>query len=271
MIQQAVDLSQESQSLYELMKPLSGDQFQRRTQFKNWTFNDVLGHLHVWNQAAALSATDEAAFGQFLEEVMVAVSSGSLRAFEDGQLKGLAGPELLETWYSCVIDMEERLGECDPKRRVKWVGPDMSIRSSLTARHMETWAHGLAVFDALGIDRQDQDRIRNIAVLGINTYGWTFANRKLPAPDPRPFVKLTAPSGEVWEWGEADQTDRIEGSATGFCQTVTQVRNVADTDLVVTGDHATSWMSLAQCFAGPPVPPPEPGTRFVTRQDALDS
>lgn len=265
MIQQAVDLRRESQALYELMQPLSDDQFRSQTQFKNWTFDHVLGHLHVWNQAADLSVTDEAAFVSFLEEVMLALQSGSLRAFEDRQLRGLSGPELLETWHSCVLDMAARLGECDPKRRVKWAGPDMSIRSSLTARHMETWAHGLAIYDALGVYRKDDDRIRNIVILGINTYGWTFANRKLPVPDPMPFVQLRAPSGEVWEWGEADQPDRIEGSATGFCQTVTQVRNVADTDLVVAGDNAGKWMEIAQCFAGPAVPPPAPGTRFVQR------
>ncbi len=44
-------------------------------------------------------------------------------------------------------------------------------------------------------------------------------------------------------------------------QVVTQTRNVADTRLEVTGPVATQWMSIAQCFAGMPVDPPEPGTR----------
>ena len=35
----------------------------------------------------------------------------------------------------------------DPATRVPWYGPDMSIPSSLTARIMETWAHGLDVAD----------------------------------------------------------------------------------------------------------------------------
>ena len=29
----------------------------------------------------------------------------------------------------------------------------------------------------LGVERRDADRIRNIATLGVNTYGWTFSVR----------------------------------------------------------------------------------------------
>jgi hypothetical protein len=54
----------------------------------------------------------------------------------------------------------------------------------------------------------------------------------------------------------------VEGSASEFCQVVTQVRNVADTRLRVSGETARRWMAIAQCFAGGPETPPAPGTRF---------
>jgi uncharacterized protein (TIGR03084 family) len=127
---------------------------------------------------------------------------------------------------------------------------------------METWSHAQAIYDMLGIERVDADRIKNVAVIGINTFGWTFVNRKMDIPGPMPHVKLTAPSGEVWEWGEPSESERIGGLATEFCQVVTQVRNIADTSLSVTGPISTEWMALAQCFAGAPEQPPAPGTRF---------
>jgi hypothetical protein len=46
---------------------------------------------------------------------------------------------------------------------------------------------------------------------------------------------------------------------------VTQTRNVADTGLSVTGPVAEDWMTIVQCFAGPPEDPPAPGTRFARR------
>ncbi len=46
----------------------------------------------------------------------------------------------------------------------------------------------------------------------------------------------------------------VRGPALDFCLVVTQRRNLADTALVVEGDPAAEWMSLAQAFAGPPGP-----------------
>ncbi|HEX5067009.1 MAG TPA: TIGR03084 family protein, partial [Myxococcota bacterium] len=74
-----------------------------------------------------------------------------------------------------------------------------------------------------------------------------------------------APSGAVWEWNEPSETESVRGDALDFCLVVVQGRNVADTALQVTGPVATRWMSIAQCFAGPPVDPPEPGERSASR------
>jgi uncharacterized protein (TIGR03084 family) len=115
----------------------------------------------------------------------------------------------------------------------------------------------------MGVARQPTERLRNIAEIGVRTYGWTFANRGLPTPGTAPYVRLTGPSGDVWEWNEPSAGNAVEGSALEFCQVVTQVRNVADTALAVTGEPAQRWMTLAQCFAGPPENPPPSGTRFM--------
>ena len=98
----------------------------------------------------------------------------------------------------------------------------------------------------------------------MKTFGWTFRNRGLDVPAEFPYVKLTAPSGETWEWSDPGTSSRIEGPATAFCQVVTQTRNVADVELQVEGDIANQWMSIAQCFAGPPEQPPLPGSRICS-------
>jgi uncharacterized protein (TIGR03084 family) len=117
----------------------------------------------------------------------------------------------------------------------------------------------------LGVGRTSTDRLRNIAEIGVRTYGWTFANRQRAVPGPAPYVRLTAPSGGMWTWNDLTPDNAVTGDALAFCQVVAQTRNVADTNLQVTGEPATIWMSLAQCFAGPPVDPPAPGTRIMTQ------
>ncbi|MEO1028864.1 MAG: TIGR03084 family metal-binding protein [Pseudomonadota bacterium] len=259
-MQQAEDFRTESRALHALLAPVDEARYSETTQFKGWTINDVLGHLHFWNIMAEMQLTDEAELMNRLGAVMK--GGTSLREFETSYLGDLSGKALLEAWHQGFERTADEFAKADPKARLKWAGPEMSARSSITARLMETWAHGQEVYDVLGAERQSGDHIRNIVVLGVNTFGWTYKTRGETPPGPMPQLKLIAPSGELWEYGEASESGLVEGLAEEFCQVVTQTRNVADTSLVVTGDVAKDWMSKAQCFAGALNPPPEPGTRY---------
>lgn len=259
-MEQAGDFVDESETLSAVLEELDAGHWDRATKFKQWTINDIIVHLHFWNRAADLSLSDPDRFAEKLEQIPeIGVDSG-LRAYENADIRE-RGPDLLAAWRALYRDMGRRWALLDPKTRVKWAGPDMSVRTSMTARQMETWAHGQAIFDLLGTQRVEHDRIRNIVVLGVNAFGWSFKVHGRDVPDTMPFVSLTAPSGALWTYGEADQDNRISGSAVEFAQVVTQTRNIADTALEVHGPVATLWMAEAQCFAGPPETPPAPGTR----------
>ncbi|MGH7842896.1 MAG: TIGR03084 family metal-binding protein [Candidatus Binataceae bacterium] len=263
MIQQAIDFRDESDALFALLEPLDDRDWERKTQFKDWTINDVLAHLHFGNYLADLSLKDADAFTALMRNNAAARKPGASHlSITHAWLDGIRHRALLDRWRDFYRETAEHFAVADPKQRVRWVGPDMSVRSSITARLMETWAHGQAIYDQLGVVRSDADRIKNIAVLGINTFGWTFTNRGLEVPVQRPSVRLTAPSSAQWEWPQPDQTDLIEGRAVEFCQVVAQTCNLADTKLRVVGEIANRWMAIAQCFAGPPENPPLPGTRF---------
>ena len=257
-MEQAIDFLEESRALCGLLQGRPDSDFRKVTQFKDWTVNDVLRHLHFWNWMAELQITDETR----LEAELTAVGKEGMRALEQAHADGTDGVGLLTAWWQQVELTADLFTKAEPKARLKWAGPSMSARSSITARLMETWAHGQEIYDVLGAEREEADRIRNIAVLGVNTYGWTYKVRSLEPPGPMPVVRLIAPSDAEWTFGEDDGTNRIEGSAAEFCQVVTQTRNVQDTDLKVTGPIAEDWMSKAQCFAGGRNDPPEPGTRF---------
>lgn len=256
------DFLDESEALFRLLDGRDENVYDRKTLFKDWTINEVICHLHAWNRAADMSLSAPEEFAQYREQVIAHIAGGRpLREFDTAVAAGLRGQKLLDTWRGFCVAMSERFATVDPKLRLQWVGPGMSARSSITARLMETWAHAQEVYDVLGVTRVDTDRIRNIVQLGVNTFGWTFSNRGLEVPPDPPYLRLTAPSGEIWEWNEPSDANRIEGQANEFCQVVTQVRNIADTGLKVTGDTATRWMAIAQCFAGGPVDPPAKGAR----------
>lgn len=262
-MQQAEDFRSESKALYSLLDRADPNRFDEKTLFKDWTINAVLQHLSFWNQMAAYQLTDEAALVGTLKD-MIASGKG-MRRYEQAHFAGLAGRQLLDSWIEDVDRTADLFAKADPKVRLKWAGPDMSARSSITARLMETWAHGQEVYDHLGVVRQNEDRIQNIVVLGVNTFSWTYKTRKETPPGPMPYLQLTAPSGAIWTFGEENESERITGRAEEFCQVVTQTRNIADTKLDVIGSTATDWMSKAQCFAGGPESPPPPGARYTAQ------
>jgi len=251
---------EESETLADVIATHCGDRWDTPTQFKGWSINDVLVHLYFWNKAADLSLSSPDGFTQLLQDSLPGMQKLGLRGMENEAIPE-RGEALLSIWRDHFRDMATRWRNADPKARLPWVGPPMSARSSITARQMETWAHGHEVFDLFGVERRESDRLRNIVVLGVNTFNFSFQLRGKPLAEAMPALKLTAPSGEVWEYGDAG-AGTIQGSALGFAQTVTQTRNYQDTDLIVTGDLARDWMANAQCFAGPPNDPPQEGARF---------
>ncbi|MCQ8184659.1 TIGR03084 family metal-binding protein [Parvularcula maris] len=260
MIPVAHDFLAESYALSSVLNRPDLD-WDRELLFKGWTANQIVRHLHLWNQAALLSLTDEAGFQTMLTEAMPVMMSGGLRAYEDQRYGELEGEALRKAWLTGAEETADAFAKADPDRRLPWVGPPMSASSSIGARLMETWAHGQAIYDDLGIERRDEDRIEEIATLGVRTFGWTYAVRGQDKPSTKPYVELTAPSGAVWRFNEERDDERIEGPATAFCQVVTQTRNIADVPLRVTGEVAKDWMSKAQCFAGAAETPPPPGMR----------
>jgi len=262
MLQEALDLREEGDELHGLLQTLKDTDWERITPFKSWTVNDVVAHLHLSDWMAVLSAKDADDFLTVAHELAADMMSGvDMRGLARQRLEGLRGPELVQRWRDCFLEMCELLGNLDPNVRLKWFGPDMGVRMFTTARQMETWAHGQDIYDLLKIQRKHTDRIKNIAVIGVKTFGWTFVNRGLEVPGEIPHVRLTAPSGAIWEWNEPSEESRIEGSAVEFCHVVTQGRNIADVHLTVVGDTAKQWMARAQCFAGGPENPPKPGER----------
>lgn len=263
MIPQVADLLEEGKELREFLATLDESDFDRVTQFKDWTVNDVVLHLHASDVQAIASATDAGAYLALRRDIVAKRATG-LSPIEEARSRypGIKGRRLLARWSEHLEQLCVLLAAKDPASRLQWGGPDMGVRMFTTARQMETWAHGQAIYDLMAKERVVRPRIKNVAVIGVGTFGWTFTNRKLAVPSVAPYVRLISPAGEVWEWNTPARDNAVGGDAVEFCQVVTQVRNVADTRLAVTGDTARRWMDIAQCFAGPPSDPPAPGTRY---------
>jgi len=261
MLQQIKDFQDEVEELNGLLAAMQAAAWAAPTGFKAWTVEDIVQHLHHSDLMAMASADGVEAFATFRAE-MVALRARGLNNVQAARerLGNPQGAALLALWHRTARALCERLTGIAPETRMPWAGPGMGLRMFATARQMETWSHGQAIYDLLGVERpQASPRLRNIAEIGVRTYGWTFRNRNQEPPGPQPQVRLDTPFGEPWVW--AGEGGLVAGDAIQFCQVVAQTRNIADTALRVEGDAARAWMALAQCFAGPPETPPPAGTR----------
>jgi uncharacterized protein (TIGR03084 family) len=244
------DLAAESGDLDARVAPLADDAWLTPTPAAGWDIRDTVNHLRFFDRDALLAVTDPVGFG----ELLASLSADAGDYVERRTLEGRATPpaEVLADWRSGREALADALRAIDPAVRVPWFGPPMSPASFVTARLMETWAHGQDVVDALGQRRPGTPRLRSVAEIGVRARPFSYAVRGLPMPDRAVRVELTGPDGEPWTWGPEDATDVVRGPALDFCLLVTQRRHRSDLALDVTGTAAEEWMGIAQAFAGPP-------------------
>ncbi|HOB50920.1 MAG TPA: TIGR03084 family metal-binding protein [Mycobacterium sp.] len=245
------DLQAESAALDALVADLPDDGWARSTPAPGWTVAHQIAHLWWTDRVALTSVTDGPGFTQIVAEAATD-PSGFVDAAAESLVSGTPPKQMLAEWRVTRDALHSALREVPDGRKLQWFGPPMSPASMATARLMETWAHGLDVADALGVEVPGTARLRPIAHLGVRTRDFAFTVHGLPVPA-EPFrVELRAPDGEVWAWGPEDAAQRVRGSALDFCYLVTQRRPRAALDVVAEGPDAEKWLGIAQAFAGPP-------------------
>jgi uncharacterized protein (TIGR03084 family) len=251
--QVAADLASEHAALDAIVESLTDEQWAAPTPSPGWTVADQIGHLAYFDRTATVAIEDPDRFAALRDELFAAALGDPAAADELtlGEARAMTPAELLTHWRSGRAGLLGAAAALTDVDRVEWYGPSMGARSFLTARLMETWAHGQDVVDAVGAHRPATDRLVHVAQMGVITRSWSYLNRGEEPPGAEVRVTLTCPSGETRTWGAEDAVESITGSLVDFCLVVTQRRHVDATDLVVVGDDARGWMLRAQAFAGP--------------------
>jgi uncharacterized protein (TIGR03084 family) len=251
------DLSDETRALDRLLADLEPSSWKLPTPAAGWSIADQVSHLSYFDEAAVQAATQPEDFRREADALMAL--SADFAADIAVRFRGFSGIELLDWFRAARARLLATFAPFDGSARLPWYGPPMSMASAVTARLMETWAHGQDVADALGVPYPVTTRLHHIAHLGVRTFGFAFQLHGLEVPTEPLRVTLGAPDGTEWSWGEPDAAEQVSGTALDFCLVVTQRRHRDDTDLVATGPLGARWLQLAQAFAGPPGRGRDPG------------
>jgi uncharacterized protein (TIGR03084 family) len=264
------DLAAEQASLDAVVADLPVVSWSRPTPAAGWDIRDTISHLCFFDEAATLALTDPPAFEAVRQQVAdcpadrtppdLARGRGDPDELDEPDQPATAGSSgdpgpLLDRWRASHHATRSAIASAhaaDPRARVPWFGPPMSLASFATARLMETWAHGVDVRDALGVPLEPTPRLRHVIHLGVNARPFAFTVHDVDDPGNPIRVEATAPDGAIWAWGPEDASDRVTGSALDLALVLTQRRHRARTAVTVTGPTAVAWLDVAQAFAGPP-------------------
>ena len=242
------DLASEQDSLDLVVADIDEATWQLATDSPGWTIADQISHLQFFDERAALAMNDPDAFGIDRQHLI----SSAPRDLSVELGRQVSAGELLDAWRHSRRALIEAAMQVDPTVRVPWYGPSMAVKSFLTARLMECWAHGHDVAEAVGVQRSPSARLKHVAHIGVGARAFSLFINQLPEDSRSIRVELNAPDGELWTWGDENSDQRVLGDALDFCLVVTQRRALSDSRLTVVGDSATTWMRIAQAFAGAP-------------------
>jgi uncharacterized protein (TIGR03084 family) len=246
--QLADDLRLETAPLAALLEPLDTAGWGTATPAPGWSIHDQVTHLAYFDGATTTALLNPERF--VAERDAARAESDDLTGMVAARYRDLGPADVLAWFAEARREMLAAFSLADPSDRVPWYGPAMSAGAALTARIMETWAHGQDIVDALGVTRAPTHALRQVAHIGVRALPNSFRTRGLEVPETAVYVALRAPDGSEWAWGDPALPDRVEGDALDFCLVVTQRRHLADTSLRVDGPVANAWMPIAQAFAG---------------------
>ena len=103
MFKEAADFLEESNVLASALAGANDDLFALPTLFKEWTIEDVIAHLHMWNNAALLTLEDKEKFQEFIAYFFARMTAGddhpqAQRAWLNETQGGLSGRKLFNAW-----------------------------------------------------------------------------------------------------------------------------------------------------------------------------
>jgi uncharacterized protein (TIGR03084 family) len=157
---------------------------------------------------------------------------------------------LLAAWRVAREDTATRLAVMDDRSKVVWGAGPMSARSFADARLMETWAHGLDCFAAVGVAPVDTPRLHRVAALALRAlpYGFRVAGEEPPGDVRAVALDLVGTDGERWWMGPEGSHDIIAGPASEWCRVATRRLPPVSTSLRATTPLAAASLRVARAY-----------------------
>ena len=239
------DLVAEQQSLDQFLQRVAIRDWDRPTPAAGWSIRDTVSHLATFEEYAYNALAEG---GSRMAE---ADAYPNDEAFTEAGLprgRAMRAQDVIEWWRGARAKVIEELSKSQPKTRVPWFKADMSARTFATARLMETWAHGLDIYESLGEECEDTIRLRHIAWLAWKSlpYAFEYAGEEYTQPV---RIEVLGPQWSKWVFGPEDTDQVIKGQAGEWCRVAVQRMDPAKADsLKAQGKVAETALRVARAY-----------------------
>ena len=246
------DLSAEADALGSLLASLAPEQWLTATPAAGWDVRDSVAHIAIGNELAYECVTEHRV-PKLMQEGLEAILEGdaAAKAFElkmIGRGRQMTAADVHRWWRTGNEALCKVLLSADPVARLPWGPNRMSPASFTTARVMETWAHGIDCFDAVGVTPVYTDRLHHVADLSVRALPYAFMINGVDAPG-AVRVELDAPSGASWSIGPEDAPTVIRGGAADWCRVaVHRDRHDERSRLAGSGPDAADVIKYVQAY-----------------------
>ena len=243
------DLVKEQQSLDQFLQKISPREWGKATAVEGWSIQDLVSHLAQFEDLVAESVEDG------VDPNVTVAEHGSFEAFvASGTAKGaeMRPQDVIEWWRLSRARAMDALWARESSDRVMWLGGECSARLMATYRIMETWAHGLDVWDVMGDEEHpvpETDRLRHIAFLAHRLLPLAFERAGETYAEVR--IEVMGPDYAKWSFGP-EGAPRIKGPAMQFARLAVQRSTLeACPDLTAEAEPAERALRLVTAYLTP--------------------
>ena len=243
-------LDRQHADLGAVLGSLDESQWAAPTRCEGWDVADVVLHLAQTDEfvIAGCTGTAEDALAAFVPDAEGIENVDDAAELAVQRERGLPVADLLARWRASADESRRLLRERPEDQRIPWVLGTLPPKTLATTRLAEAWIHTGDIAEAVGATLEADDRLWHIARLAWRTLPYAFSRAGRELTD-TVTLRLTAPSGDEWIFGEEEGATAVAGSALDWCLLAARRAPAAATSLRATGPQAETVLELARTYA----------------------
>ena len=230
----------EQQLLDQYLQAIPIREWDKATRFKSMTITDQVSYL-AGSEDLAFNAIKKK--GTFFDDYKGPNGLNKFCRIQSEKGQNMRPQDVIEWWRLSRAKIIELLADASPNRKIKWWKNEWDMKTFVSWKLSETWAHGLDIYDASNGLYEDTVRLEHVSSFSWSQIEKTSKLNKIKHKDLR--IELIGPEYKVWQFGPEKSENIIKGDAGEWCRLTTgRVASNKKLSLSVDGPFAQKYVKF---------------------------